>query len=479
MSTFSCRFIKANSTKVPQNLLASQRDQDQTRKRKRAQEQNELPTSAPTTRLRKRQRTSGASSVVGNAFCQPAAEGVAESKISPVAYWVEKETWPKEFFEQDDQTRKDFDKDSWFDKYWVPEMSMNHLLARKKSSSSLRGKRSEGGSDVPSSKTPSDQKAREVKSAPYQDVRYKTILETKGSFMVKSKLGILDASKSLCQTIFDKEQTVPQESLFRDDIFDKTCEKIQDRNEARVVQDITRLIVPSAETLATYGAEHLEILVESVNEGWNNAIPMTKTRPQHEKPAQDQPEEPSVVDCPARCRHSYRGGLALVGCATSASRGTRLTVSSTEDVGQLVHAAALCSKAVYGNGTEPQETPNVPGHAVRRKLSILPSTAGTLKASAIFEVEKTGSGPRTTNLIVAIRGSAGIADWLVNFDNELSPCPDILVCPPTRAPVHAHQCILIIPRTSHLIRIQLWSTGVFWGVLELSSPDSRSSSPRS
>jgi hypothetical protein len=202
------------------------------------------------------------------------------NKISPAAYWVEKKTWPKEFFEQGDQTRKALDKDSWFDKYWVPEIGMNHLLARKKSSSSLRGRRSEAGSDVLSSRTPSDQKPREIKSAPYQDARYKTILETKGSFMCKSKLGVSDVSKIFCQTIFEKEQTVPQESLFRDDIFDKTCEKIQDRNEARVVQDITRLIVPSAEALATYGAEHLEILVESVKEGWNNAIPFTKTRPQ-------------------------------------------------------------------------------------------------------------------------------------------------------------------------------------------------------
>jgi hypothetical protein len=73
---------------------------------------------------------------------------------------------------------------------------------------------------------------------------------------------------------------VPQGSLFRDDLFEKTCEKIQNRNEARVVQDVTRLIVPSAETLAILGATHLESLVESVNEGWNNSIPITKTRPQ-------------------------------------------------------------------------------------------------------------------------------------------------------------------------------------------------------
>jgi hypothetical protein len=159
-------------------------------------------------------------------------------------------------------------------------MDMNHLLARKKSPSSLRGTQSETNSVTPSSTTPSDEKPRAVKSAPYQDPQYKTILATKGSFMGKSELGITDTSKSLCRTIFEKEQTVPQDSLFRDDLFDKTCEKIQDRNEARVVQDITRLIVLSAETLATFGAEYLEILIESVNEGWNNSIPVTKTRPQ-------------------------------------------------------------------------------------------------------------------------------------------------------------------------------------------------------
>ena len=45
---------------------------------------------------------------------------------------------------------------------------------------------------------------------------------------------------------------MPKDSLFRDDLFEKTCRKI----EARVIQDIARLIVPSAETLATYGATH-------------------------------------------------------------------------------------------------------------------------------------------------------------------------------------------------------------------------------
>ena len=40
------------------------------------------------------------------------------------------------------------------------------------------------------------------------------------------------------------------------------------------------LIVPPAEVLAIRGAKHLKILIESVNEGWNSSIPITKTRPQ-------------------------------------------------------------------------------------------------------------------------------------------------------------------------------------------------------
>ncbi|KLU89203.1 hypothetical protein MAPG_08177 [Magnaporthiopsis poae ATCC 64411] len=48
------------------------------------------------------------------------------------------------------------------------------------------------------------------------------------------------------------------------------------------MQDITRLIVPSAESFATFGAKQLDILVESVNEGWDNSVPFTSPshRPQ-------------------------------------------------------------------------------------------------------------------------------------------------------------------------------------------------------
>lgn len=152
---------------------------------------------------------------------------------------------------------------------------MNHLLARTKSSSSLRGKQSEAGSAAPSS-----QKPREAKSAPYQSPQYRTLLETKGSFMHKSDLGIADNSKTVCRTLLETEQIVPEDSLFQDDLFDKTCGMIQDRNEAKVIQDIARLIVPSAQSLAIRGAKHLQTLIESVNEGWDSSIALTKPCPQ-------------------------------------------------------------------------------------------------------------------------------------------------------------------------------------------------------
>ena len=63
-------------------------------------------------------------------------------------------------------------------------------------------------------------------------------------------------------------------------LIDGSIENIRNRNEAMVIRDISSLIVPSAQTLATYGATHLNYLYECVNEGWNSAVPFRGTRPQ-------------------------------------------------------------------------------------------------------------------------------------------------------------------------------------------------------
>lgn len=189
-----------------------------------------------------------------------AASSVSKNKTSTIDYWRREGRWPKQCFRQ--------------------EYDMELLLAPRRSSSSLRREEFDAGSMTPRSITPSDQRPREEKSAPYKDPRYPTLLETKGSFMRDDKDGVSEKSMDLCRLLLETDQSVPDDSLFRDDLFKATCEGIQDRNEATVIQDIARLIVPSARHLAIRGDKHLDILTESVNEGWNNSIPVTDTRPQ-------------------------------------------------------------------------------------------------------------------------------------------------------------------------------------------------------
>jgi hypothetical protein len=101
-----------------------------------------------------------------------------------------------------------------------------------------------------------------------------------GKYVGRNEEGPTAESKKEYRSLLETEQAVLEHSLFEDDFFEDTCEMIQDRNEAKVIQDIARLIVPSVQSLAVRGAKHLRCLVESVNEGWNNSIPVTKPRPQ-------------------------------------------------------------------------------------------------------------------------------------------------------------------------------------------------------
>ena len=254
-------------SKRPRKLVQQPLPVQQPEGRKRRRNISE---SGATGTSRKRARHNPDKAAVDNFTEQEEADNVDGQK-DPILYWTKTGHWPEGYSEQSDK-------------------NMSHLLARQKSSGSLRGKQSAHisvnpasvatSSAAPSSTTPSDQKPREVKSAPYQDPRYKLLLSTKGSFMEESALDITEKSKKSFLNLLDAKQKVPKDSLFRDDVFKRTYQKMQDRNETRVIRDISLLITPSAETLATYGADHLNILIESTNEGWNNSLPLTGTRPQ-------------------------------------------------------------------------------------------------------------------------------------------------------------------------------------------------------
>ncbi|KAI1123341.1 hypothetical protein F5Y10DRAFT_286287 [Nemania abortiva] len=179
--------------------------------------------------------------------------GGTRKLVNPIEYWAGEGYWPKKYFKPD----------------------MEPFLPRERCLLSQSRERS----DSATSNT-SDQKQMRQKNAPYRSPRYVIALESKGSFMFDSKLGVSDDSKALCTTLLETPQTVPQGTLFRDDAFESTCGKLQDQCETRIIQDIARLIVPSAESFATLGDKDLDILAESVNEIWTYSISVTGTRPQ-------------------------------------------------------------------------------------------------------------------------------------------------------------------------------------------------------
>ncbi|MCJ1386406.1 hypothetical protein MMC17_009532 [Xylographa soralifera] len=230
---------------LPRNSPASEKAPD--RKRKRSHENTNCPTAkVQEEHTTKRARTSVAS-------FKRVASDTCNKTGHPINHWIQEGRWPKEYFE--------------------PEINMSSPLARKKSSAALRREALESSSTTPSQKT-------EGKSAPYKDLAYETLLAEQGSFLDELHQGITDSSKDEILILLNREQEVPQDSLFRNDLFKEACAKLRGRNEARVINDFARLIVPSAETLATYGDTHLKRLTVGINERWNESIRVTPTLPQ-------------------------------------------------------------------------------------------------------------------------------------------------------------------------------------------------------
>ncbi|KAK6522372.1 hypothetical protein TWF281_002937 [Arthrobotrys megalospora] len=183
--------------------------------------------------------------------------------LDPIDHWTKTNRWPEDYARQ---KKEDY--------------RMSHSGLFRKASNSLRRKRSDTELSSSSPSTPTDQRPRESKNVGYDSTRYDVLLSCTGVFMEESPLGLTEESKKTYQNLLAADQPVPADSLFRDDIFATTCGKLARANEARVMRDITLLIVPSAEILATFGSKHLDILSETCNAGWNSCIPFTNPRPQ-------------------------------------------------------------------------------------------------------------------------------------------------------------------------------------------------------
>ncbi|KAL8644824.1 MAG: hypothetical protein Q9210_007051 [Variospora velana] len=235
---------------------------DRKRKRSEELEQNHTPKAKEAARTPfqaqgrptpKRQRISPANRVIEGARCTDLRSDTRNNDVNAIHRWIEEGSWSGANFKQDS--------------------SMTHSLTRKRSTPSI----SKHESDI------SGVSLREGKNPLVKSRRYEQILKSVGIYMAQPEphLRATNVDKALCRELLNKEQPVPPDSLFNDDLFEWTLEDISNRNEARVIQDIGRLIVPAPEELARRGATHLKHLIETVDEGWIKSIPLIKgPRPQ-------------------------------------------------------------------------------------------------------------------------------------------------------------------------------------------------------
>ncbi|KAI9788165.1 MAG: hypothetical protein M1816_007211 [Peltula sp. TS41687] len=293
MSASTLATMKLTLTQFSQHQTAAAPVND--RKRKRQPEPEDHLRSVV---AKKTPQAAPARSEDGTSGVKGASPAIEE--IDPIDYWRKQGSWPKKYFEQDEDTQayltRDPDEESWVENFLIPTREymermddpageegverMRALLARPKPPT-LRRNQSSSGSLAQGTTTPSNQKPRETKGAEYKDLRYEMELAKKGnSFIDEDREGPKGDSKDACRKLLEASQDVPERSRFSDRVFKSTCRRLRNRNEAKVIDKIARLIVPSAEDHADFGAEHLEKLVETVNEGWENSIPVTKTRPQ-------------------------------------------------------------------------------------------------------------------------------------------------------------------------------------------------------
>ena len=131
---------------------------------------------------------------------------------------------------------------------------MNPPVLKRKTSVSSTGRKSET----------SDGSVREGKNLAAKSRLYEKTLEAAGIYMGRGP-GITDASRTLCKSLLEAAQPLPPDSLFRDDRFEGTCERLRNENEAKVIRDLTPLLVPSVEVLCAHGKKHLESIIDHVN----------------------------------------------------------------------------------------------------------------------------------------------------------------------------------------------------------------------
>jgi hypothetical protein len=95
-------------------------------------------------------------------------------------------------------------------------------------------------------------------------------MEEAGLVMAEHGARVTEDCKQLWKDIRDADFALPENPLFQKERLLQVLDRVRFRNEARVVRDITPVIVPSAELLHIDGHQDLPCVTESMNAQWDN-----------------------------------------------------------------------------------------------------------------------------------------------------------------------------------------------------------------
>ena len=90
---------------------------------------------------------------------------------------------------------------------------------------------------------------------------------------------ITDDYWRLCDRVVKAEHPLPDEPSFKRERLARILERVRFRKEARVVRDITPIVVPSPELLHIDGHASLDSMCEAMNAEWTQCDTLCGPRP--------------------------------------------------------------------------------------------------------------------------------------------------------------------------------------------------------
>ena len=165
---------------------------------------------------------------------------------NPIEYWTEHNSWPPNFPAE--------------------EVHMGDFSSNKRSRSQSNSY-SQGVKDGDNPTAWTRQHAEKMQEAGLIMAEY------------QAQAVISDNCRRLCNSILEADYPPPQGPLFQKDRLLKVLDQVQFRNEARVVRDITPIVVPSAELLLISDQPGLEYITEAMNAEWVQCDTLCGPRP--------------------------------------------------------------------------------------------------------------------------------------------------------------------------------------------------------